>query len=301
MLKKLRASNRLRKLLPVPGFALILLLTGCDDRYVMFNPAGPVAMTLYDLIKLSVLMLSLIVIPVMLFFFYVVYRYRDKPGNKASYRPEWDDSKIMEIIWWTIPVVIVAILSVATVRDTYGLTKKPSPNKPITIEVVSLDWKWLFLYPEQNIATVNHAPVPAGVPVQFVLTSDAPMNSFWVPELGGQLYTMPGMEMPLWLQADKPGVYEGKGANFTGKGFAHMNFEVIAKPQAEFDAWAESVKKSAPAFTQEKYDQLKQPGLAKEQSYSSYPPKLYKQIVDKNGGIYWDKHDMDVRHESVHE
>ena len=297
-MKKTGASNRLKKFLP--GFALILLLTGCDDRYVMFNPAGPVAMTQYELIKLAVLMLSLIIVPVMLFFFYVLYRYRDKPGNKASYRPEWDDSKIMEIIWWTVPVIIVAILSVVTVRDTYALTKKPSPNKPITIEVVSLDWKWLFFYPEQNIATVNHAPIPEDVPVQFVLTSDAPMNSFWVPELGGQLYTMPGMEMPLWLQADEPGVYEGKGANFTGKGFAHMDFEVIAKPQAEFDAWVESVKESEPAFTNEKYDQLKQPGITDEQSYSSYPPKLYKQIVDKNGGVYWDKKDKEARHDDVH-
>lgn len=286
--KKTGISSRLKQVLF--SFALLFLLTGCSDRFVLLDPAGPVARTENWNIMITFLLSMLVVIPVLAIMVYVVYRYRDRPGNKAPYTPNWDDSKILEVIWWGIPILIVAILGVFTVRDTFALTRPPSNQKPMTIQVVSLDWKWMFFYPESNIATVNYVEIPAGVPVQFVLTADAPMNSFWVPQLGGQMYTMPGMEMYLWLQADRPGVYDGKGANFTGKGFAHMNFQVVAKPQAEFELWVKSVKASAPPLTKEKYNQLVKPSIADKQLYSSYPATLYREIVDKNGGMYWRMH-----------
>jgi cytochrome aa3-600 menaquinol oxidase subunit 2 len=272
------------------GFPLLLLLSGCSDQYVLFKPAGPVARTELFNIMLTMLLSMAVVIPVLGIFVYVIYRYRDRPGNKAPYTPDWDDSKTLEFIWWTIPIIIVGILGFFTVRDTFALTKPPSKQKPVTIQVVSLDWKWMFFYPESNIATINYVEIPEDVPVQFVLTADAPMNSFWVPQLGGQVYTMPGMEMYLWLQADRPGVYEGKGANFTGKGFAHMNFQVVAKPKSEFEAWVNSVKTSAPPLTHEKYNQLVKPSISNKQLYSSYPASLYQEIVDKNGGVYWKEH-----------
>lgn len=284
---KTGVSSRLK--LVLLSAALLFLLPGCSDRYVLLDPAGPVAETEYRLIVLSVILLTVVVIPVIGLLVFLVIRYRDRPGNPAPYRPDWTHSKILEIIWWGIPILIVAILGAVTVRDTFALTRPPTDQKPITIQVVSLDWKWMFLYPESNIATVNYCEIPTGVPVQFVLTADAPMNSFWVPQLGGQMYTMPGMEMRLWLQADRSGVFEGKGANFTGKGFAHMNFQVIAKPQSEFESWVRSVKASAPPLTKGKYNQLVKPSIVDEQSYSSYPSSLFKEIVDKNGGIYWDK------------
>lgn len=146
----------------------------------------------------------------------------------------------------------------------------------------------MFTYPDKKIATVNYAEIPAGVPVQFILTSDAPMNSFWIPQLGGQEYTMPGMSMGLWLQADKTGNYFGSGANFTGKGFAHMQFKVKAVTQADFDKWADQVKKNSPALTTAGYKDLSKPGLSKELSFSSYPSGLFETIVNKNGGKYYD-------------
>ncbi|MCQ6264349.1 cytochrome ubiquinol oxidase subunit II [Fictibacillus sp. WQ 8-8] len=269
------------------GITLLALLTGCDRRYLVFNPSGPVAQKELDLIVLSAVLCAAVVIPVLVLLFYIVYRYRDKPGNKAPYTPEWNDSKILEIVWWGIPVIIICILGVYTAKTTYSLVKPPVTDvKPITIQVTSLDWKWLFQYPDQKIATVNYAEIPAGVPVQFQLTSDSMMNSFWVPELGGQEYTMPGMAMRLWLQAEKPGTYFGSGANFTGKGFAHMKFKVVAKPQAEFNQWAQQIKKSAPALTQERYDLLTKKGLAEKQSFSSYPESLFHETIDRNGGKY---------------
>lgn len=288
-MKKHKLLN-LFKALPVAVMSMFLL-AGCDERYVVFNPKGPVAEKELDLIILSVILCAIVIIPVMFLFVYIVWRYRDNPNNKAKYMPHWDDSKLLEIIWWGIPIIIIAILGTYTAKATFELTKPPTKDvKPITIQVTSLDWKWLFTYPEQNIATVNTVEIPAGVPVEFILTSDAPMNSFWVPELGGQEYTMPGMAMRLWLQADKPGEFQGKGANFTGEGFAHMDFKVIAKEQSEFDEWVKEVKNSSPALTQEGYDKLAEQSLAEKTTYSSYPEGLFDQIVKKNGGDYYKLH-----------
>lgn len=259
-----------------------VLLAGCGNEYVVLNPKGPVAQTQYDLIMISVFLCSIIFIPVVALTFFIVYRYRDKPNNKAAYKPDWAHSTKLEMIWWTIPVIIVALLGYFTVRDIYAL--KESPNKevePITVQVTSLDWKWLFTYPEHGIATVNHLEIPAGVPVRFHISADAPMNSFWVPELGGQIYAMAGMTTELYLQADEPGEYDGRGASFTGPGFAHMNFKVVAKPQAEFEQWIEEVKGTTPALTEEGYEELKQPGLADVMTYSAYPEGLFEKIVSK--------------------
>lgn len=265
------------------------LLAGCDkSKYIVLNPKGPVAQQELHLIIISVILCAVVIIPVLGIFIYIAIRYRDKPGNKAPYQPEWDDSKVLEIIWWGIPVVIIAILGVFTAKTTLNLTKPPVTDvKPIVVQVTSLDWKWMFTYPDKKIATVNYAEIPAGVPVQFILTSDAPMNSFWIPQLGGQEYTMPGMSMGLWLQADKTGEYFGSGANFTGKGFAHMQFRVKSVSQADFNKWADSVKQTSPALTNDGYKKLAKPSTEKELSFSSYPKGLFENIVNKNGGKYY--------------
>ncbi|WP_081904352.1 cytochrome c oxidase subunit II [Brevibacillus thermoruber] len=261
-----------------------VLLSGCGSEYMVLNPKGPVAETQYNLIIISVILVSIVILPVLAITFYIVWRYRDKPGNKAPYQPEWAHNTTLEVIWWGIPVVIIAILGYFTVRDTYALVEPPNKEvKPITVQVTSLDWKWMFTYPEQNIATVNYVHIPVGVPVQFELTAEAPMNSFWVPQLAGQIYTMPGMAMGLWLQADEPGEYFGTGANFTGKGFAHMQFKVIAEPQEEFDKWVQQVKNTAPGMTRQDYENLVKPGLSDRLTYSSFPPGLFEEIVKKYG------------------
>jgi len=268
----------------------MVLLAGCDrSKYIVLDPKGPVGHEELRLIIISVILCAVVIIPVIGIFVYIAIRYRDTPDNKAPYQPEWADSKVLEVIWWGIPVVIVAILGVFTAKTTLNLTKPPVKDvKPIVIQVTSLDWKWMFTYPDKKIATVNYAEIPAGVPVQFVLTSSGTMNSFWVPQLGGQEYTMPGMSMGLWLQADKTGEYFGSGANFTGKGFAHMQFRVKSVTQENFNKWADSVKKNSPALTNQGYKNLEKPGLEKELSFSSYPKGLYEDIVNKHGGTYMD-------------
>ncbi|MDP4171159.1 MAG: ubiquinol oxidase subunit II [Bacillota bacterium] len=267
----------------------MVLLAGCDNsKYIVLNPKGPVAHQELHLIIISVILCAVVIIPVLGIFIYITIRFRDKPGNTAPYQPEWADSKVLEIIWWGIPVVIIAILGVYTAKTTLNLTKPPVKDvKPIVVQVTSLDWKWMFTYPGKKIATVNYAEIPAGVPVQFILTSDAPMNSFWVPQLGGQEYTMPGMSMGLWLQADKTGEYFGSGANFTGKGFAHMQFRVKSVSQADFNKWAKGVKQNSPVLTSDGYKKLAKPSTEKELSFSSYPKNLFEDIVNKNGGKYY--------------
>jgi cytochrome o ubiquinol oxidase subunit 2 len=156
-----------------------------------------------------------------------------------------------------------------------------SDKAPLTIQVTSLDWKWLFYYPEQGIATVNYIQFPEDRPIQFKLTSDAPMNSFWIPQLGGQIYTMSGMAMTLHLQANEPGQYYGSGANFSGKDFASMNFMADAVSQEQFDKWAADIKKTKPALTEQGYNDLAKPGVAEVLSFSSFPADQFEKTVAK--------------------
>lgn len=281
----------------ISTIALLMTTTGCKGEMLVFHPAGPVARTERDIIVLSIYLLFGILIVVFILLWIIVQRFRDKPNNTAPYQPEWSESKWLEVVWWGVPILIVAVLSIATVKTTFALTHPPASKKettPLTVEVTSLNWKWLFQYPDQNIATVNYCVVPTNRPIQFVLTSKAPMNSFWVPQLGGQEYCMPGMAMRLWLQADKPGTYYGTAANFTGRGFAHMHFNVIAKEQNQFDSWAMNVQSHSPKLTMAGYQQLtQQQNLAPEMSFSSYPPGVFYNSVMQDGGMY-SKHDISV-------
>lgn len=269
-------------------FVIPMLLTGCGERYFVLNSAGPVARIERNLIYTSIALTLIVVIPVIVLMFYIVYRFRDKPGNDARYEPQWSENRILEIVWWGIPIVIIGILGTLTVRDTFRLVRPPAnvTGKPLTVQVTSLNWKWLFQYPEQNIATVNYCAIPTNRPVRFILTSNAPMNSFWVPQLGGQEYTMPGMAMRLWLQADHPGMYFGSGANFSGRGYAHMKFNVVAKPETGFQQWVKQVKSSAPALTATGYHNLTKDSVMKETAYSSFPPGSFERIVRLEGGMY---------------
>jgi cytochrome aa3-600 menaquinol oxidase subunit 2 len=286
-------TDRLLRMLPVG--MLCLLLSGCTrEQFLVFNPVGPVGRIELRLIILSIILVSIVVIPVFALLWHIVRRFRDVPDNPAPYRPEWSESRTLEVIWWGIPIVIIGILGINTVHNTFRLTKPPEANaQPLTIHVTSLDWKWLFQYPGQKIATVNYCYIPTRRPIQFVLTANAPMNSFWVPQLGGQEYTMPGMAMRLWLQADQPGKYFGSGAQFTGRGFEHMKFDVIAKPDTEFNRWAQEIRRTAPALTRQGYNDLVRQSVVGRMSFSSYPKGLYQETIMKEGGMYM-KHDMTV-------
>lgn len=275
-----------------------VLLTGCGREFLVLNPAGPVAEVEKRLIVISTILVLIVIIPVIGLFAYIVNKYRDRPGNTAPYDPEWSESRSLEVIWWGIPILIIGILGTLTARDTFALTRPPAPPKgPMTVEVMSLNWKWYFQYPEQKVATVNYCVIPTNRPVQFVLTADAPMNSFWVPELGGQEYTMPGMAMRLWLQANKPGTYFGHGANFTGEGYAHMKFNVVAKPQDQFNTWVQQTRQGSPALTMAGFQNLVHPGLVQQLSFSSYPQGIFQDTVKQSGGMYM-KRDLTILNQS---
>ncbi|TVY07939.1 ubiquinol oxidase subunit II [Paenibacillus cremeus] len=258
-----------------------VLASGCESM-IVFDPKGPIGAQQRDLIYFTMLLCLIVLVPVLLLTAWIVWRYRDKKDNKASYQPKWAHSTKLELIWWGIPIVIILILAGATARYTYALDPaKPieSKVKPITIQVTSLDWKWLFQYPELGIATVNYLVIPEDTPIRFELTSDGPMNSFWVPQLGGMIYTMSGMATTLYLQADEPGNYMGTGANFTGRDFGKMGFNTKAVTQADFDQWVKQAKASGKALTEEGYQKLAEPGTTVQLTYNSIPDGLFGRIV----------------------
>lgn len=263
--------------------AIILVLSGCSQAMVL-DPKGPVGAEQRDLIVIATILCGVILVPVLVLTGWIVWRYRDSKSNKASYKPNWSHSTSLEIVWWAVPIIIIVTLAVVTLKYTYALEpSKPlkSDKEPITIQVTSLDWKWLFTYPEQGIATVNYLQIPEDTPIKFELTSDAPMNSFWIPQLGGQIYTMSGMAMTLYLQADEIGHYFGTGANFSGEHFADMTFDVNATSREDFDSFIAKTKKVPAKLTKEGYEELAMPGKSGVRYFSEIPDGLFEQIVTK--------------------
>lgn len=220
---------------------ILCVLSGCDSGALA--PKGMIAAEELKLIMLSAGIMLLVIIPVIFMAIWFAWRYRE--GKNAKYTPEWTHSTILEIIWWGIPIIVILILGTITWYTSHSLDPyKPieSKTKPVTIEVVSLDWKWLFIYPEQKIATVNYLKLPVGTPVNFKITAASPMNSFIIPQLGGQIYAMTGMTTQLHLIADVPGVYRGLATNYTGIGFSGMHFDTDVTSPEQFDDWVKSVK-----------------------------------------------------------
>jgi cytochrome aa3-600 menaquinol oxidase subunit 2 len=205
-------------------------------------------------------------------FGYIVWKYREKPENMDYEPPEEHGSIILEIVWTVIPILILVALTIPTVKTLYSLEEIPKgyeDKEPITIHVTSADWKWIFSYPEEGIETVNYVNIPEDRPVIFKLTSAGTMQSFWIPALGGQEYTMNQMETELILVADNPGSYLGENTNFNGRGYAEMEFEVLAQTEEDFDAWRKDVKEVAPKLTEEKYDELLKPTHLGRLTYSN--------------------------------
>lgn len=257
------------------AITLSVLLSGCGRQYVLFHPSGPVGTTEFHLLILATVAMLVVIIPVWVLFVITLIRFRDNPKHKGPYVPKWQGSRLLEIILLGIPLIIVTIIAVPTVQKTYALDRLPPKKDPIVINVTSLDWKWLFQYPGQGIATVNYVKIPAGTPVLFRLTADSPMNTFWVPKLGGMEYTMPGEVLPLWLSANKPGVYLGRSGQFSGPGFVHMHFQVDSVSKSAFAQWVNQVKHTAPAMTLADYHSLVRVGTTGPKTYSSYPSGIF--------------------------
>ncbi|MDF2926140.1 MAG: subunit of cytochrome oxidase [Paenibacillaceae bacterium] len=248
------------------------ILSGCETDMVVLNPQGPVARSIADLINMSMLWMLLVVVVVIGLFIYIVWKYREKPENKDYEPPEEHGSLALEITWVTIPVLILIALAVPTVKTLYQLEKVPEGyenQEPLVIHVTSADWKWIFSYPEQGIETVNYVNIPASRPVDFRLTSATTMQSFWIPALAGQKYTMAKMENQLYVVADNPGSYMGRNTNFNGRGYADMAFEVLAQTEKDFESWISDVKRTAPKLTEEEYEKLLKPTHLGQQTYSN--------------------------------
>jgi len=278
-MNKAKLMRRLAAFCMLAGAALVA--SGCESM-IVFDPKGPVGAHQRDLIYFTMLLCLIILVPVLALTAWIVWRFRDRPDNKAPYEPKWSHNTKLEMIWWGIPIVIIGVLAVVTAYYTHLLDPaKPlkSEKDPITIQVTSLDWKWLFQYPEQGIGTVNYLTIPEDTPIRFELTSDGPMNSFWVPQLGGMIYTMSGMSTTLHLQADEPGEYMGTGANFTGREFGKMGFTVKAVSDAEFESWVQQAKAEGAALTEEGYQTLAKPGIADRMTFASIPSGLFHRIV----------------------
>lgn len=281
--------------------ALLITLT-VHGNVAVLSPKGSIAQQQFDLIIFTSLLSLVIIVPVFALTFYIAWKYRAS-NTKATYSPDWDHSRVAEAIWWIIPLLLITILAVITWQTSHRLDPyKPisSDKKPITIQVVALQWKWLFIYPKQNIATINYIQFPEKTPINFELTSDAPMNSFWIPELGGQVYAMSGMKTKLHLEATQPGEYRGSSANISGEGFADMHFVAKATSPADFEAWIKEVKRKPEHLTEEVYEKLVKPSRNTPVTYFSgrdeslYDTVIMKYMMPQHNG-------MDRHNKLIHE
>lgn len=253
------------------------------DMFSLLNPAGTVALDERALMFHATLLMLIVVVPVFILAFAIAYRYR--AGNKrAVYTPDWEHSKMEELIWWAIPIEIILVLGALTFSSTHQLDPyKPLANAsseaPMVIEAVALNWKWLFIYPELGVASVNELALPVNRQVKFKITSDAPMNSFWIPKLGGQMYAMSGMVTTLHLDATEVGSYEGRSANYSGEKFAEMKFTALAVTQNDFNAWVSKAEASEHVLNHETYQELRAPDTSPVLLYSFVDASMFEKIV----------------------
>jgi cytochrome o ubiquinol oxidase subunit 2 len=262
----------------------VTCLSGCST-IVLFDPKGPIGESERFVIITAIALMAIVVIPVFIMAFWFPRKYRAS-NSAATYLPKWSYSAKIDLVMWAVPLAIVTVLAILAWTRTHELDPyKPiaSAAKPINIEAVSLDWKWLFIYPDQNIATVNQITFPVNVPVSFKLTSDTVMTSFFIPQLGSQMYAMGGMQTRLHLLADKPGTYAGQNNQISGRGYANMYFQAQAVSPEEFQAWVQKVRQSKELLDLDRYEKLAQPnvGYYPVTYFSAVKPDLFLDILRK--------------------
>jgi cytochrome o ubiquinol oxidase subunit 2 len=272
--------------------ALFSLLTLAGCNMVVLSPSGDIAVQQRDLIVVSTVLMLLIIVPVIALTLYFAWKYRAS-NAEARYDPDWHHSTRLEVIIWSAPLAIIIALGAVTWISTHKLdpyrpldrldAERPVPAdiKPITMEVVALDWKWLFFYPEYGIATVNEMATPVDVPINFKLTASSVMNSFYVPAMAGMIYTMPGMQTRLHAVMNRPGEFEGLSSNYSGDGFAHMRFKLHSFDQAGFDGWVSRVKAQGTMLNRDTYLKLEKPSEKEPVRYfASYETGLFEAILN---------------------
>ena len=261
--------------------AIAPLLGGC--HYALLDPAGPIGQDELNIIYLATGLMLLVVVPVIALTLLFAWRYRAS-NTAATYMPDWSHSGKIEAVVWSIPAIIVAILGYVTWTTSHTLDPyRPiaSANKPVEVEVASLNWKWLFIYPQLGIATVNQLAFPVDTPVEFRLTSSRVMNAFFIPRLGTQIYTMAGMQTRLSLMADRIGTYQGISSNFSGSGFSNMRFAAKAMSAKDFKAWVTQVRASHKVLTLAAYRKLARPSSnVPVEYYAQVAPHLFHDILN---------------------
>jgi cytochrome o ubiquinol oxidase subunit 2 len=266
-------------------------LSGCN--VVLLNPAGDVALQQRDLILASVALMLLIIIPVMIMTVLFAWRFRSS-NKQAAYDPEWHHSTGLEVAIWSAPLAIIVALGALTwisthVLDPYRPIARLGPQKAVPVnaktlevDVVALNWKWLFIYPSLGVATVNQLAAPVNTPIAFKITSSTMMNSFFIPALAGQIYAMPGMQTQLHAVINKPGQFVGFSSNYSGQGFSDMNFKMYGMTDPDFARWVQGVKAGGGALSRPAYTVLAEPSEAEPpRRYASVDPTLFAAIVNQ--------------------
>src|SRR3982750_581463 len=265
----------------IAAIAVAALLTTACNRGLM-DPVGPVGRAEKQILINSTAIMLAIIIPTMIATIAFAWWFR-RGNSKATYRPDWEYSGAVEMVVWAIPALTIMLLGGIAWIGSHDLEpSKPLESKvpPLRVEVVSLDWKWLFIYPDQGIATVNQLVVPAGTPVSFRLTSATVWNTFFVPQMGTMIYTMPRMATRLNLQADRQGSFEGRSAHFSGDGFPGMEFKVQSLPADQFAMWAQSSRGTGAVLDGRGYSELSKPSsYVKPVTYGAVAPGLFDAIV----------------------
>jgi len=282
------ALKNLRGLLLLPA---ALLLSGCNT--VVLNAPGDIAAQQGRLVVISTVLMLLIIVPVIALTLFFGWRYR-AANSEATYKPDWDHSTALELVIWAAPLLIIIALGAITwisthTLDPYRPLRRISADRPVgpgtepfVVEVVALDWKWLFIYPGQGIATVNELAAPIDTPITFKITATSVMNSFFIPALAGQIYAMPSMETKLHAVMGQPGEYEGFSANYSGAGFSDMRFKFHALAPADFQKWVASTKAAGQNLSRDAFMQLDKPSVREPvRRYASVAAGLYERILNR--------------------
>jgi cytochrome o ubiquinol oxidase subunit II len=272
-------------ILAILSLALAIFFLLRSENALLTHPKGVIARSELELIGTNYLLMLIVVVPTLIALFWIAWKYRAN-NPKAKYDPEHSHGVFGELILWMIPSVVIAVMAVITWYATHELDPyKPlkSEVKTLKIQVMALDWKWLFIYPEQGIASVNYVHFPDRTPIHFSLSADgSPMNSFWLPQLSGQIYCMSGMITPLHIMADGPGEYTGRAAEINGVGFADMTFIAKSSSQSDFDDWVAQVKQSSFKLTDSIYNEMAKSSTNIPITFYSYVEEgLFDKIVMK--------------------
>lgn len=273
----------------------VLALGGCS-KLVLLNPAGDVAAQQGQMVITATLLMLIIIVPVISLTLLFAWKYRqgNTANTEADYEPDWHHSTKLELVIWTVPLIIIIALGAVTWIGTHKLdpyrpldridASRPVPDDvtPLQVQVVAMDWKWLFFYPELGIATVNELAAPVDRPIQFKLTSTTTMNAFYVPDLAGMIYAMPGMQTELNAVINQPGVYKGMSSHYSGAGFSGMSFKFHGLSNGDFDQWVKTIRTSGKVLDQATYLQLAKPSERDPvQRFASVDAGLYEKVLNR--------------------